>query len=325
MAGVDRNEPKRAASSESRYSLMEFMRDFPDDATCLEWLWRTRYSSDGEHATCPKCEVVRVFKRYGTGQRRQSWTCTGCGLHLHPTAGTIFHKSSTSLHLWFYAMYLMTSTRCGISAKQLERELGVTYKTAWRMFHLIRNELMIQDDDPMTGDVELDETYVGGKPRGREVRAMSRAGMGPMQAGQAAGRAKKTTVFGMVERGGRVAAHVVPPTFQESAFRHIEARILTEASIYTDEAAAYTPLGSKGYHHQRIHHAAKVYVQGDVHTNTIEGFWSLVKRGIGGTHHAVSAKYLQGYLNEYVWRYNRRNDGEAQFLSLIVRAAFTSS
>jgi transposase-like protein len=134
---------------------MEFMRDFPDDAACLEWLWRTRYAEDGEHAECPKCEQVRVFKRYATTQGRQSWTCTGCGHHLHPTAGTIFHKSSTSLHLWFYAMYLMTSTRCGISAKQLERELGVTYKTAWRMFHLIRTDLMEQDSDKIGGDVEV--------------------------------------------------------------------------------------------------------------------------------------------------------------------------
>jgi transposase-like protein len=301
---------------------MEFMGDFPDDATCLNWLWRTRYSADGEHALCPKCEVERPFKRYGTSQQRQSWTCTTCGNHLHPTAGTIFHKSSTSLHLWFYAMYLMTSTRCGISAKQLERELGVTYKTAWRMFHLVRNELMVQDTDkPLSGDVEMDETYVGGKARGREIPETARTGLGPMQAGQAAARKKKTTVFGMVERGGKVAAHVAPQQFQDAAFRHIEGRVISGTSIYTDEAPAYMPLESQGYHHRRIHHAAKVYVQGDVHTNTIEGFWSLVKRGIGGTHHAVSTKYLQGYLNEYVRRYNRRNDGQAQFLSLLLRAA----
>lgn len=140
------------------------MREFPDDAACLEWLWRTRHSENGTHSECPKCEEWREFKRYGTSQQRQSWTCTGCGHHLHPTAGTIFHKSSTSLHLWFYAMYLMTGTRCGISAKQLERELGVTYKTAWRMAYLIRNKLMTQTDvGPFAGGqpVEMDETYDG--------------------------------------------------------------------------------------------------------------------------------------------------------------------
>lgn len=164
MAPVNRNKPERAASSESLYSLVEFMRDFPDDAACLEWLWRTRFSADGEHAHCPKCDTERVFKRYETKQQRQSWTCTACGQHIHPTAGTIFHKSSTSLQLWFYAMYLMTSTRCGISAKQLERELGVTYKTAWRMFNLIRSDLMEQDRTPLDGEVEMDETLLGGKP-----------------------------------------------------------------------------------------------------------------------------------------------------------------
>lgn len=151
MPPVDRNAPKRAGSSESTYSLVEFLREFPDDAACLEHLWRVRYAPDGEHAICPKCEQERVFRRYKTAQGRQSWTCTGCGHHVHPTAGTIFAKSSTSLHLWFYAMYLVTSTRCGISAKQLERALGVSYRTAWRMLNKIRNELMADDGQPLRG------------------------------------------------------------------------------------------------------------------------------------------------------------------------------
>jgi Zn ribbon nucleic-acid-binding protein len=112
----------------------------------MNHLWRARYSPDGEHAECPECKVVRKFKHYETAEKRNAWTCVACGHHLHPTAGTIFHKSATSLHLWYYAMYVMTSTRCGISAKQLERELGVTYKTAWRMFTLIRNQLMVPTD-----------------------------------------------------------------------------------------------------------------------------------------------------------------------------------
>jgi len=125
-------------------SLMEFMRQFKDDAACLDWLWRERLSADGEHAECPKCERERRFHKLA---QHPAWSCDSCGHHLHPTAGTIFHKSSTSLQLWFYAMYLMASTRCGISAKHLERELGVTYKTAWRMANLIRNQLMSQDGD----------------------------------------------------------------------------------------------------------------------------------------------------------------------------------
>src|SRR5256885_2619848 len=163
MSQVDRSDPKRGTASESTYSLMEFMREFPDDATCLDFLWRERYAADGRHAHCPKCDRERSFYRTAS---RPSYQCATCGHHIHPTAGTIFHKSATSLHLWFYVMYLMTSTRCGISAKHVEREIGVTYKTAWRMCKEIRNYLMEQDDDPrLDGEVEADETWVGGKAK----------------------------------------------------------------------------------------------------------------------------------------------------------------
>src|SRR5437588_296116 len=138
MPPVDRHNPIRAASSESSVSLMEFMREFPDDETCLRHIWRERFAPDGEHAFCQRCEAERVFKRYETAQKRPCWFCSACGFRIHPLKGTTFERSSTSLQLWFYAMYLITSTRCGISAKHLERELGVTYKTAWRMFNKIR-------------------------------------------------------------------------------------------------------------------------------------------------------------------------------------------
>ncbi len=287
MPPVNRKNPVRAESSESRCSLMEFMRAFPDDAACLDWLWRNRYSPDGEHARCPKCETERPFKRYETAQQRQSWTCTVCGQHLHPTAGTIFHKSSTSLHLWFYAMYLMSSTRCGISAKQLERELGVTYKTAWRMAFLIRNQLMGENGmAPLSGKVEVDETYIGGRPR---IRNTSKRGRGT----------KKAIALGMVERQGRVLALTVPSVRSATLLPHVVEKVLPASTVYTDELQSYKGLPRAGYFHRRIQHNERIYVSGDIHTNTIEGFWSLVKRGIGGVYHAVSAKHLQGYLNEY--------------------------
>src|SRR6476469_6513371 len=154
MPPATRHEPKRNPSSDSDYSLMEFMREFPDDAACLDHLWRSRYSEDGEHADCPKCEKRRRFKRYETKQQRQSWTCTGCGHHIHPTAGTIFAKSSRPLTDWFYVMFLVSTSRCGIAAKQVERELGCNYKTAWRMLNRVRNELMQQNEEPLSGEVE---------------------------------------------------------------------------------------------------------------------------------------------------------------------------
>src|SRR5581483_1719303 len=208
MPPVDRNNPKRAKSSESQYSVMEFVRRFPDDAACLDWLWRERYAPDGEHAYCPRCEQVRSFKRYKVAHQAQAWTCTSCTKKLYPTAGTIFHKSSTSLHLWFYAMWIMTSTRCGVSAKRLERELGVTYKTAWRMFNLIRNELMAQDGEPQSGEVAADETFVGGKSRAADLRR-HREALVPRQA-QFDMTRRKSVVFGAVQRRGQVRATVVP-------------------------------------------------------------------------------------------------------------------
>jgi transposase-like protein len=331
-----RQNPKRGKASESSYALMEFMADFPDDETCLAWLWKTRYAlNDANEAHCPKCEEIRTFKRYGTTQSRQSWTCSACGLHLHPTAGTIFHKSSTSLHLWFYAMYLMTSTRCGISAKQLERELGVTYKTAWRMFTLIRNELMDDGSVRLTGSVEMDETFVGGKPRladKRRMRQMADATGSTLHS--AAGKwadEKKTPVFGMAERNkegqpGKVVARVVPSIQAATLKKHMVRHVEVESRIYTDEGKAYRGLGKDGWEHKTIKHKQAVYVDGDVHTQQIDGFWSLVKRGINGTHFHVSAKWLQGYLNEYAWRYNRRGkDGQGNrrlmFLEMALRSA----
>lgn len=310
MPPVDRNQPKRAASSESRYSLVEFMREFPDDATCLEHLWRLRYSEDGTHAFCPSpsCKRERTFKRYQTTQQRQSWTCTACGLHIHPTAGTIFHKSSTSLFLWFYAMYLMTSTRCGISAKQMERELGVNYKTAARMMRLIRGQLMTQDDDPLDGKVEADETYVGGRVRASDHRPRTEV------------MADKAVVFGAVARGGKVRASVVPNSGARTLDGAVKRFVLPTADLFTDEYVAYVNIG-KGYNtHSRIRHNAKVYVSGDVHTQTIEGFFSTLKHGLRGVYHGVSKQHLPSYLNEYVYRYNTRNDAQDPFLTLLGRA-----
>jgi transposase len=313
MPPVKRNNPVRARTSDSQYSLMEFMREYPDDKTCLDWLWKNRYSPDGIHAYCPKCEQEREFKRYETTQQRQSWTCTACGNHIHPTAGTIFHKSSTSLHLWFYAMYLMTSTRCGISAKQLERELGVTYKTAWRIAKEIRQNLMTQTDEKLgeNAGVEMDETYVGGKAH--NMHASKRAKLGGR------GTAGKVPVFGAVERKGHVVAVTVPNVDRVTLLPHVQKHVIPTSTVYTDEMGAYETLNKNGYKHQVINHSEQVYVSGDIHTNTIEGFWSLVKRGIGGVYHAVSSKHLQGYLNEYSWRYNHRNEGRVMFETLLLR------
>src|SRR5437879_9082012 len=156
MSQVNRNAPRRGSASESRYTLFEFDKQFPDDAACLEYLMAERYP---EGVFCEKCQKVTAHYRE---KARPSYSCQFCGHRVHPMVGTIFQDSATSLRLWFYAIYLMASTRCGISAKQLERELGVTYKTAWRMFNKIRS-MLVQGNDPFDGTVEADEAYFGGQ------------------------------------------------------------------------------------------------------------------------------------------------------------------
>jgi transposase len=317
----DRNNPTRGSASYSQYSFMEFVRDYPDDAACLEHLWRERYAPDGHTGDCPKCERSRRFHRV---KSRSSYSCDSCGHHLHPTAGTIFHKSSTSLQLWFYAIHIMTSTRCGVSAKHLERELGVTYKTAWRMFNLIRNKLMADDDEPLSGEVEIDETSVDGKPR-----KFQRTGPDPLrrsasenisEAGKLRER-RRATVFAAVERGGRVKATVLPsrrgPRLREQAIEWVD----PESIVFTDEWPAYNKLGQHFAVHERIVHGAREYVRGDTHTNTIEGFFGNLKTGIRGNYKAISHRWLQGYLNEFCWRYNHRHDRRSMFHTLIERAA----
>ncbi len=274
---------------------MEFEREFPDDAACLDWLLHHRYP-DGVY--CPTCERVTKHHRE---RKRASYSCQFCGHRVHPQKGTIFENSATSLRHWFYAVYLMTSTRCGVSAKHIERELGVTYKTAWRMANKIRT-ILNQDDEPLSGTVEMDESYFGGKDRFKHANKRPHIGRGAVS---------KTTVFGMAQRGsngskGKVVAKVADGSRASDLLPHARAKVLPSSTVYTDEFGAYNTLGRLGYLHERVNHSQGVYVSGDVHTNTIEGFWATVKRGIGGNYHAVSTKHLQSYLDEYAFRYNNR-------------------
>jgi len=282
------------------YTIADFNRDFPTDDACLEYIKQERWP-DG--IRCQNCEAVTKHHRV---RGRTAYACDRCGHHVYPLAGTIFEKSTTSLRHWFYAMYIVASTRCGISAKQLERETGVTYKTAWRMFNKIRS-LLCDDDGQLGGTVEIDHTYIGGCRSGK--------GRGYID--------NKAAVFGAVERDGEVrTAHVGTIRSKVNA-RLIRQHVMPSALVYTDEGREFAKLGRRGYQHRRIHHASKVYVRGDVHTNTIEGFWSLVKRGISGVYHAVSQKYLQDYLNEYAFRYNRRDSETPMFRAILDRASAT--
>ena len=279
------------------YTLKDFQKQFPDDAVCLEWL-KNRLYPDG--IFCDTCQAVTKHHRV---KSRPSYSCDHCGHHVHPTADTIFHKSPTPLTTWFYAVYLMASTRCGISAKQIQRETGVTYKTAWRMFKQIRSTLTDDKANPIGGlgrKVEMDETYFGSRSEGTRGRGT-----------------KKTPIVGMVQRKGEVRAFVAADVKQDTLRGYIREHVLPRTMVFTDDYPSYNGLDARGYKHQRINHSEKVYVVGDIHTNTIEGFWSLIKRGIGGVYHNVGRHYLQTYLNEYSFRYNRRFDVQPMFVSFL--------
>jgi transposase-like protein len=277
----------------ARYTIKEFNTQFPDDDTCLEFVFKARYNDKVFCVTCQK--ITNHYRRTG----RKSYACEFCGNEIFPTAGTIFHKSPTPLRSWFYAMFLMSSTRCGISAKQLERELGVTYKTAWRMFKQIRS-LMNETGKPMNGHIEVDETYIGGRHSGPPGR----------------GAEGKTPVVGLIHRDeGQVNATVTKDVKARTIMPIIWNNVprTTENTIHTDEFATYNYVQKLGYTHGVVQHGKGEYAVGINHVNTVEGFWSLVKRGINGVYHAVSPKYLQTYLNEYQFRYNHRKSATPMF------------
>ncbi|MCX5990823.1 MAG: IS1595 family transposase [Chloroflexi bacterium] len=282
------------------YTTKNFNEQFPNDDACLDFLFKLRFPNG---VYCDKCvKVTKHYKRSGG----KFYACEFCGRGISPTAGTIFHKSDTPLCSWFHAIFLMSSTKTGISAKQLQRELGVTYKTAWRIFNQIR-KLMSENVNPLTGQVEVDESYFGGRKPGKRGR----------------GASGKAIVMGMVERDGNAITKVVPNVQARTLLPMIEARIAREGKtvIFTDELASYNHIERLGYAHEIVQHAAKQYVNGTAHVNTIESLWSNIKRGISGVNHSVSPLYLQSYLDSYVYRYNHRKDETPLFLSLLERVA----
>lgn len=276
-----------------------FLELFPDNDACVEYL-KAKFFPDG--AECPGCNKATKFHRV---RGRAAYSCQYCRHQVYPTAGTIFHKSTTSLQLWFWAIFLMSSTRCGISAKQLEREIGVTYPTAHRMFKQIRSLLSDHGEGPLEGQVEADETFVGGRPRAG--RPMSRS----------LHQDRKIPVFAAVERQGRVIARV--GRYRSDCWKHVVTYVLPAAMVYTDDYGPYRSLELKGFNHKRINHSQKIYVMGDIHTQTIEGFFGLFKNGVRGVYHAVSARYLQSYLDEYTFRYNRRGGSQPMFWAILDR------
>ena len=281
-----------------KYTITSLWQQFPNEDSCLEFIRHSRWPNG---ISCARCE--RITKHFRIAGRRV-YSCQLCGTHVSPAAGTIFHKSSTPLMAWFHAIFMMSSTRTDVSARQLEREIDAGYKTSLRMLSRIRS-LMAQDDISLCGQIEIDETFLGGK--------------NPKKRGR--GAAGKAIVAGMVERGGRAIVKVVPDVKARTLLPIIQEHVMPGSTIYTDELASYNRLSSLGYIHQSVQHRARQYVDGDVHINGIEGLWGNLKRSIGGVHHAVSPKELQTYLDSYVFRFNHRSDDTPLFFQLLAKAA----
>ena len=267
---------------------LAFFKQFPDDETCLKHLFDVRF---GQGFECPSCERSTRWYRI---KAERAYSCQFCGHHLHPTVGTPFQQTRTPLQLWFYAIHLFTTTRHGVSAKELQRQLGVTYKTAWRMAHEIRDHMADVDGDHQIGgftkQVEIDETFVGG------VREGGEGGRG------------KAVVFGMMERGGDIVTDVVTNRRSGTLVPIIMNNVKPHTIVHTDEHKAYGGLATVGYYHETVNHSAQQYVSSTgSSTNGIEGFWRHLKSSINGTHIWVSPKHLGKYAKEFEYRFNRRN------------------
>jgi len=282
-----------------KQTVRDFFKQFPDDDACLAHLFAVRY---GDNHTCPKCETKGKWHRLA---KVKAFSCQSCGHHLHPMAGTIYEGSTTPLQLWFYAMFLFTKSRNGVSGKELQRQLGVTYKTAWRMGHKIREHMArVDGDDPLGGSgktVQIDETFVGGYEKG------------------ARGGAGKTIVLGMAEKDGDVMAEVIPDRGEFTIFPVIAENVKAGTEIHTDEFRSYRNISNEPiYTHKTVNHSIKEYVGKDGQTtNTIEGFFFHLKRTIKGTHIWVSEKHIHSYLGEAEFIYNRRKNPESILTDLL--------
>ncbi len=284
-----------------KFTFKDFLKRYPNDEACLKEIYNNRFP---EGVNCVKCKRLR---KYYPLKGRTTFSCGFCGTQISPLTDTIFEKSAVSLRLWFYAMFLMIKTRSGISAKQLERELGVSYKTAHRMFKMIRL-LMQEQPTLLEGNVEVDETFVGGKGRNRATKPHFN-------------EIPKEVVWGAVQRGGKVYAKHVANTGKWTLLEQIQQNVDKNATIMTDNWRGYDQLSKYGYNHFAVNHGVSEYVRGEIHTNTIEGVWSQLKRGITGVYRHVSKEYLQDYVNEFTFRYNYRHLENGMFDLLFSRVS----
>lgn len=267
-----------------KYTIQRFKELYPDDDACLERIFQNRY---GALEYCPKCAAKTKFYRV---KKRQCYSCMYCGKQLFPLSNTIFRSSTTSLWSWFYAIYLFSVSKNGVSGAELQRQLGVTYKTAWRMAKQIR--LLMQEEGSSFGGpgktVEVDGTFIGPKSSHQEFRS------------------SKQAVLTFAERGGQLKTRLATER-SDILLPILRQEIATGTVVYTDGHRAYHHV-SLDFEHKYIVHARRQFSKAGVNVNTVEGFIGQVKRSVSGTYHGISDKYVGLYLNEFVYRYNHRTE-----------------
>lgn len=280
---------------EQRYGARSLERDFPTDEVCLEFIFEARHSKE--------CSCGGTYKRL---QGRKQYQCSKCRFQIAPTAGTIFHKSDTPLLLWFKAILAFSNAKSGLSAKELERELEVTYKTAWRILTLIRKALT-QNGDKLKGEVETDLGYFGGGfPSGKYNKKQKEA------------YASKSVVVGAIERGGDARVEVIQDSKSKGVTKFLQENVEKDGSrLFTDRAKIFETVAKDGYKRESVNHTKEEWVRGDVYINTLESFWAHVKRSMKGTHKAVSKKYLQSYLDGFVFHRNNSYSDRERFAVLL--------
>lgn len=287
-------------------TLPQLLDYFKKEETCIKYYEKLRWNGN---PVCPHCGTEKPY----VTTRGYKCSNSECYKKFTVKIGTIFENSKIPFRIWFAAIYLCTSSKKGISSVQLAEQLGITQKTAWFVLHRVREMLKNQAPHMVGGNgnmVEADETYIGGKEKNRHEKKRRNA-ENPDLANDGTPYNKKKVVIGLVERGGKVVLKHVPNAKEENMVPFIKKHLPEGSTIFTDEHTSYSGLG-RIYTHDTVNHSVKLYVNGNVHTNTIENFWSVLKRGINGIYHQVSEKHLERYLNEFASRYNSREIGSAE-------------
>ncbi len=277
---------KKPSEPKQEINLVKLIEEFGSEDKCREYLKELRWPNAID---CPRC----AGKVISTIAKRNQYDCDSCRYQFSVTAGSIFHDSHLPLWKWFLTIYMMTESRKGVSANQVKRTLGVSYKTAWYLCHRIRAAMSEVSEPTLRGRIKVDETYIGGETTGK--------GRGY--------KGNKTIVVCVIERGGKIRLQVVKGRDRKSLHAFIKEHVAPDAEvIYTDDWAAYGGIADDDTRHETVNHSIKEYVRGDVHTNSIENVWSLLKRAVAGSYHNISAKHLDAYLDEMEWRFNNRDN-----------------